>query len=272
MNFSQCGKINSGSPKCNKFCSIDICSGRNLSHPYSISNLSTPTFSNRSYPQVLNNISYPEQKRNFIESMEKGQPHIYGWNSCERINPSSTPQSFMNDCCPPADCCDEFMMNNQCLMPEDSCSPSCMQCSTGCSPCLPNYEPGCYPCSKLRASTFNPARYSGDPICIPKCPICEPICNRLGFESMSSPCQSPFEEICNPCELPCCRTETCCETQCCECSDEPKAKKSSLKCCDPCADFCDPCKHQLPHKKVVILSNCCDMVSKVKANKRKIAG
>lgn len=108
------------------------------------------------------------------------------------------------------------------------------------------------------------------------------MCNRLGFESMSSPCQSPFEGTCNPCELPCFPSESCCETQCCEsqccesqcceCSDEPRVKKSSLKCCDPCADFCDPCKHQIPHKKVTILSNCCDMSSKVKANKRKIAG
>ena len=122
MNFSQYGKINSGSPTCN-----NLCSGRDLSHPYSISNLSTPTFSNRSYPPTFDTPSYPEQKRNFIECMEKGQPHIYGWNSCERFNPSSAPQSCMNDCCPPADCCDEYIMNNQCLMPEDSCSSSCMQ-------------------------------------------------------------------------------------------------------------------------------------------------
>lgn len=121
MNFSQCGKINSGSPMCNKYCSSDKCYGKNLSHPYSISNLATPIFSNRSVPQILNTTSYPEQKKNFIECMEKGQPHIYGWNSCERLNACSAPLNFMNDCCPPADCCEEYVMNNQCLMPENMC-------------------------------------------------------------------------------------------------------------------------------------------------------
>lgn len=126
MIYSQYGKINSRTFNRNN-CSMSKCFEKS---GFNISNIATLNFSNHNYPRFCNTRSYPEQKRNFIDTMANDASHIYGWNSCERLNlhgVCSTKQSFMNKCCTPADCCQEYEMNNQCLMPENQCFPSCMQ-------------------------------------------------------------------------------------------------------------------------------------------------